>query len=66
MAEGRTIIDLHEIGNLDKQIDVLLSCKPLPESQIKVLCDKVSQICCIGQQHAQVYNWSRLLLYRRL
>jgi hypothetical protein len=24
----------------------------LPESQIKVLCDKVSQICYTGQQHA--------------
>ena len=30
------------IAGLDKQVDVLLSCKPLPESQIKILCDKVS------------------------
>ena len=41
MADVR-VIDMHEIGSLDKQIEVLLSCKPLPESQIKVLCDKVS------------------------
>lgn len=34
--------DFKEIGSLDEQIEVLFSCKPLPESQIKILCDKVS------------------------
>lgn len=43
MAENRTI-NFEEISNLDKQIDVLLGCKPLPESQIKVLCDKAKEI----------------------
>ena len=37
-------INFEEIGGLDKQIDVLLSCTPLPESQIKILCDKVSHL----------------------
>jgi len=27
---------------LDKQIQTLFECKPLPESEIKMLCDKVS------------------------
>jgi hypothetical protein len=35
-------INFEEIASLDKSIEVLLSCKPLPESQIKLLCDKVS------------------------
>ena len=34
--------DLEVIDVLDKQIEVLLSCKPLPEDQIKQLCQKVS------------------------
>ena len=34
--------DLEVIDVLDKQIEVLLSCKPLPEDQIKQLCSKVS------------------------
>ena len=43
MAEASNI-DFKGIKVLDEQIDVLLSCKPLPESEIKVLCDKVSPI----------------------
>ena len=35
-------INFEEIASIDAHIEVLLSCKPLPESQIKVLCDKVS------------------------
>ena len=34
--------DFKEIASLDEQIGVLFECKPLPESQIKILCDKVS------------------------
>ena len=37
-------INFEEISNLDSSIEVLLSCKPLAESQIKVLCDKVSHM----------------------
>ena len=37
-------INFEEISNLDSSIEVLLSCKPLTESQIKVLCDKVSHM----------------------
>ena len=38
--------DFKEISSLDEQIEVLFSCKPLPESQIKILCDKVSLNAC--------------------
>ena len=31
------------ISGLDAQIDTLLKCKPLPEIEIRQLCDKVSQ-----------------------
>ena len=41
MAESRAI-NFEDIANLDKQIEILLTCKPLPEIQIKQLCDKVS------------------------
>ena len=27
--------------NLDRQIEEILKCKPLPESEIKALCEKV-------------------------
>ena len=48
MAESRSI-NFEEISNLDKHIDVLLGCKPLPESQIKILCDKVSILMMAGR-----------------
>ena len=35
-------VDVEGIKSMDKQIEVLLSCKPLPESEIKALCEKVS------------------------
>ena len=43
MAESRSI-NFEDITNLDKQIDTLLTCKPLPESEIKILCDKAKEI----------------------
>ena len=49
MAEA-TNIDFKGIKCLDDQIDVLLSCKPLPESEIKILCDKVSTRNCLHQR----------------
>ena len=43
MAETNKSIDFKQISILDSQIEVLLQCKPLPESEIKILCDKVRQ-----------------------
>ena len=34
--------DINFIQGLDTQIATLLECKPLPESEIRALCDKVS------------------------
>ena len=34
--------DIQFIDGLDSQIATLLECKPLPESEIRALCDKVS------------------------
>ncbi len=31
-----------EYSNIDRQIEEILTCKPLPEAEIKVLCEKVS------------------------
>lgn len=28
-------------GNIDRQIAEVLACKPLPEAEIKALCEKV-------------------------
>lgn len=40
MASGK---DLHmnEIHVLDKQIETLMECKPLPENEVKILCERV-------------------------
>jgi len=33
-----------EIGNLDRYISSLLECKPLPEADVRFLCDKAKEI----------------------
>ncbi len=30
-----------DIGNLDRQIEILMDCKPLSETEVKQLCEKV-------------------------
>jgi serine/threonine-protein phosphatase 2A catalytic subunit len=35
---------MNDIKHLDEQIAILLSCKPLPESQVKELCEKAKEI----------------------
>ena len=55
-------INFEEISNLDASIDVLLSCKPLPESQIKILCDKVSHsLRLYSRDHKQRYIGSHII-----
>ena len=41
MAE-KASFNMKDIDTLDEQIKVLLSCKPLPESDVKTLCERVS------------------------
>lgn len=31
-------------SNLDRQIAEILTCKPLPESEVKALCEKVTEV----------------------
>lgn len=45
MATGKDL-NMGEIGNLDRQIETLMECKPLPENEVKALCDRVSFIIC--------------------
>ena len=35
-------ISLEDISVLDRQIDQLMDYKPIPEHEVKALCDKVS------------------------
>ena len=37
-----TALSMQEIEKLDMQIQQLLDCKPLPENDVKALCDKVN------------------------
>lgn len=35
-------LNLNDIASLDKQIETLMECKPLPETEVKQLCERVS------------------------
>ena len=35
------LLTLDEIGALDRQIEQLIDYKPIPEHEVKALCDKV-------------------------
>ena len=37
-------LNIPELHNLEKQIEVLMECKPLPETEVKQLCERVSAI----------------------
>lgn len=34
-------LNVGDIHNLDRQIDILMDCKPLSETEVKALCEKV-------------------------
>lgn len=53
MAETPSF-DVNRLAGLDKQIDTLLSCKPLPESEISKLCDMVGELSASHQQYLNV------------
>jgi hypothetical protein len=36
-----SILSLEDISCLDRQIDLLMDYKPIPEHEVKQLCDKV-------------------------
>lgn len=35
-------LNTSEVGNIDKQIEQLMQCKPLSEIEVKLLCEKVT------------------------
>ena len=37
-------LSMEEIGTLDKQIEMLFDYKPIPEHEVKALCDKAKEI----------------------
>jgi hypothetical protein len=42
-----SILSMDEINVLDKQIEMLMDYKPIPEHEVKALCDKVLPILLI-------------------
>ena len=38
--------NMQDIAVVDKQIETLLQCKPLPESEVRALSEKVSPLNC--------------------
>lgn len=35
-------LNTSELGNLDSYIELLMQCKPLKESEVKFICEKVN------------------------
>lgn len=33
-----------DMGNIDKQIAELMACNPIPEAEVKLLCEKVLSV----------------------
>jgi len=44
MSDKPTPLSLEDISILDKQVDILTEFKPIPEHEVKVLCDKVTLV----------------------
>ncbi len=41
MSNPQVVLTIDDISILDKQIDILSDFKPIPEHEVKLLCDKV-------------------------
>ena len=44
MSQIQKELSSSDLGNLDVQISTLMQCKPLKESEIKFLCEKVNRL----------------------
>ena len=42
MADKPSLLTLDDISILDKHVETLSDFKPIPEHEVKMLCDKVS------------------------
>jgi hypothetical protein len=43
MSQMLSILNNEDISTLDRQIEQLIEFKPVPEQEVKLLCEKVSQ-----------------------
>ena len=41
MADKPSVLSIDDISILDKQVETLADFKPIPEHEVKLLCDKV-------------------------
>ena len=55
MADKPTILSLDDISILDKQVEVLSDFKPIPEHEVKMLCDKVRKLMFIASEKPMIY-----------
>ena len=57
-----SILSMDEIAVLDRQIEQLFDYKPIPEHEVKVLCDKVGK----SKFFFRFFGWRRLyIIFRR-
>jgi hypothetical protein len=54
MATTKGELNMGDIQNLDRQIEILMECKPLSETEVKLLCEKVSSIFIITSSHLNI------------
>ena len=53
-------LNLNEIHSLDRQIEILKECKPLTETEVKQLCEKVcSIISLVNKKTNMIYRQRR-------
>jgi len=45
--KGNAEITPQDIARLDEQIKMLMECKPLPEDQVRALCEKAKEILIV-------------------
>jgi serine/threonine-protein phosphatase 2A catalytic subunit len=57
-------LNMGEIGNLDRQIEILMECKPLPENEVKQLCERVSGNSTLCQDSQASLNFETHALTR--
>jgi len=44
MDTDKPVVDCLDYKDLDGQIESLMKCSPLPETEVKALCDKAREI----------------------
>ena len=74
LAPATSYLTLAEVSRLDENVESLLACQPLPEAQVKLLCEKAKEILVnesnvqpvrvpvtvVGDIHGQFYDLREL------